>query len=220
MANTINKLKKIYVVNESSDGSKELVEIFDANEQIQSAVEAAKEAVKSSAPTPAPQIGVSVPPFIEATELPATIDFDNFDLELSSHQFTASDVELKVYLSAGSMITMLVRFKTLEGGSASETHIKDATVPIAKIDITKLTEIGRNIEFITQPLSLNGGSFSFLLEQNGNYVDVYLNSQGSQTLSGLRKYIAESEDNKGYAKIFYASNFNILQGLFRLVDTL
>lgn len=227
MANKINKLKKIYVVNEAGDGSKEFVEIYDSNEQIKSAVEAAKEAVKNSsgnleADTP-PQIGTEVIPFIAATELSTTVNFDNIDNEKDSHVLTHENLEIKTYLSGGSHITVLMNVKDIIDGSTVNILLKDPLTPLATINIDPLTSIGRNIKFLTPMFPLNSnGLYSIFLVVEGEHINLYLNTYFSayNTFEPFKAYINEDESNKDSARNGYLVNKQVLQGLFVLEDTL
>ena len=227
MANKINKLKKIYVVNEAGDGSKEFVEIYDSNEQIKSAVEAAKEAVKNSgakreADTP-PQIGTEVVPFIAATELSTTINFDNIDNEKASHALTNENFGIKTYLSGGSHITVLMTVNDNEDGSTTDILLKDPLTPLATIDIEPLATIGRNITFLTPMFPLNNnGAYSIFLVVEGEHINLYLNTfYGTyNTFDKFKKYVNEDDGNKNNACNGYLINIQVLQGLFALGDTL
>ena len=226
MANKINKLKKIYVVNEAGDGSKEFVEIYDSNEQIQSAVEAAKEAVKNSSgnrEADTPQIGKADVPFIAATELSTTINFDNIDNEKDSHVLTNENLEIKTYLSGGSHITVVMNVKDINDGSTVNIFLKDPLTPLATINIDPLTSIGRNIKFLTPMFPLNGnGSYSIFLVVEGEHINLYLNTfYGTyNTFEPFKAYINEDESNKNNARNEYLVNTQVLQGLFVLEDTL
>ena len=226
MANKINKLKKIYVVNEAGDGSKEFVEIYDSNEQIQSAVEAAKEAVKNSSNNRAadtPQIGTETIPFIKATELSTTINFDNIVTEKDQHVLTNENFGIKTYLSGGSHITILMTVNDIEDGSTTNIFLKDPLMPLATIDAEPLTSIGRNITFLTPMFPLNSnGSYSVFLVVDGEHINLYLNTfYGTyNTFEPFKKYIDESDDNKNNARNGYLVNAQVLQGLFVLEDTL
>lgn len=226
MANKINKLKKIYVVNEAGDGSKEFVEIYDSNEQIQSAVEAAKEAVKNSSNNRAadtPQIGTETIPFIKATELSTTINFDNIVTEKDQHVLTNENFGIKTYLSGGSHITILMTVNDIEDGSTTNIFLKDPLMPLATIDAEPLTSIGRNITFLTPMFPLNtNGSYSVFLVVDGEHINLYLNTfYGTyNTFEPFKKYIDESDDNKNNARNGYLVNAQVLQGLFVLEDTL
>ena len=226
MANKINKLKKIYVVNEAGDGSKEFVEIYDSNEQIQSAVEAAKEAVKNSSNNRAadtPQIGTETIPFIKATELSTTINFDNIVTEKDQHVLTNENFGIKTYLSGGSHITILMTVNDIEDGSTTNIFLKDPLMPLATIDTEPLTSIGRNITFLTPMFPLNtNGSYSVFLVVDGEHINLYLNTfYGTyNTFEPFKKHIDESDDNKNNARNGYLVNAQVLQGLFVLEDTL
>lgn len=226
MANKINKLKKIYVVNEAGDGSKEFVEIYDSNEQIKSAVEAAKEAVKNSSGNRAadtPQIGQAEIPFIATTELSTTINFDNIDTEKTTHTYTNENLSIKTYLSGGSQITFVITLNDIDSGSSMEIFLKDPLVPIATINIEPVIYIGRNITFVTPIMPLNNNSpYNVFLEVEGDHINVYLNSLygRSNTLDNFRKYINENDDNKNSASIGYISDMQVMQGLFVLEDSL
>lgn len=226
MANKINKLKKIYVVNEAGDGSKEFVEIYDSNEQIQSAVEAAKEAVKNSSNNRAadtPQIGTETIPFIKATELSTTINFDNIVTEKDQHVLTNENFGIKTYLSGGSHITILMTVNDIEDGSTTNIFLKDPLMPLATIDAEPLTSIGRNITILTPMFPLNtNGSYSVFLVVDGEHINLYLNTfYGTyNTFEPFKKYIDESDDNKNNARNGYLVNAQVLQGLFVLEDTL
>lgn len=226
MATKINKLKKIYVVNEAGDGSKEFVEIYDSNEQIQSAVEAAKEAVKNSSGNRSgdtPQIGRSDIPFIEATELSTNINFDNIDTEKATRALTNENFGIKTYLSGGSHITVLMTVNDIDSGSSMDITLKDPLVPIATINIEPVIYIGRNITFVTPMMPLNNNSpYNVFLEVEGDHINVYLNSLygRSNTLDDFRKYINENDDNKNYASIGYIPDMQVMQGLFVLEDSL
>lgn len=226
MANKINKLKKIYVVNEAGDGSKEFVEIYDSNEQIQSAVEAAKEAVKNSSNNRAadtPQIGTETIPFIKATELSTTINFDNIVTEKDQHVLTNENFGIKTYLSGGSHITILMTVNDIEDGSTTNIFLKDPLMPLATIDAEPLTSIGRNITFLTPMFPLNtNGSYSVFLVVDGEHINLYLNTfYGTyNTFDKFKKYINEDDGNKNNARNGYLINTQVLQGLFVLEDTL
>lgn len=226
MANKINKLKKIYVVNEAGDGSKEFVEIYDSNEQIQSAVEAAKEAVKNSSNNLAadtPQIGTETIPFIKATELSTTINFDNIVTEKDQYVLTNENFGIKTYLSGGSHITILMTVNDIEDGSTTNIFLKDPLMPLATIDAEPLTSIGRNITFLTPMFPLNtNGLYSVFLVVDGEHINLYLNTfYGTyNTFEPFKKYIDESDDNKNNARNGYLVNAQVLQGLFVLEDTL
>lgn len=226
MANKINKLKKIYIVNEAGDGSKEFVEIYDSNEQIQSAVEAAKEAVKNSSgnrATDTPKIGTETIPFIKATELSTTINFDNIVTEKDHYVLTNENFGIKTYLSGGSHITILMTVNGIEDGSTTNIFLKDPLMPLATIDAEPLTSIGRNITFLTPmfPLNING-AYSVFLVVDGEHINLYLNTfYGTyNTFEPFKKYIDESDDNKNNARNGYLVNAQVLQGLFVLEDTL
>lgn len=226
MANKINKLKKIYVVNEAGDGSKEFVEIYDSNEQIKSAVEAAKEAVKNSSGNRAadtPQIGTSVIPFIAATELATTINFDNIDNEKDSHVLTNDNFEIKTYLSGGSHITIVMNVNDIEDGSTTNIFLKDPLTPLAKINIDPLTSIGRNIKFLTPmfPSNING-SYSVFLVVDGEHINLYLNTFFGtyNAFDPFKAYIHENDSNKDSARNGYLVDTQVLQGLFTLEDSL
>jgi hypothetical protein len=226
MANKINKLKKIYVVNEAGDGSKEFVEIYDSNEQIKSAVEAAKEAVKNNNTNRAadtPQIGRSDIPFIEATELSTTINFDNIDTEKATHALTNENFEIKTYLSGGSHITVVMTVNDIEDGSTIDILLKDPLTPLATIDIEPVATIGRNITFLTPMFPLNNnGSYSIFLVVDGEHINLYLNTfYGTyNTFDKFKKYVNEDDGNKNNARNGYLINTQVLQGLFALEDTL
>lgn len=226
MANKINKLKKIYVVNEAGDGSKEFVEIYDSNEQIQSAVEAAKEAVTNSSNNRAadtPQIGTETIPFIKATELSTTINFDNIVTEKDQYVLTNENFGIKTYLSGGSHITILMTVNDIEDGSTTNIFLKDPLMPLATIDAEPLTSIGRNITFLTPMFPLNtNGLYSVFLVVDGEHINLYLNTfYGTyNTFDKFKKYIDESDDNKNNARNGYLVNAQVLQGLFVLEDTL
>lgn len=226
MATKINKLKKIYVVNEAGDGSKEFVEIYDSNEQIKSAVEAAKEAVKNSNTNRAadtPQIGRSDIPFIETTELSTTINFDNIDTEKDTHVLTNENFGIKTYLSGGSHITVLMTVNDIENGSIIDILLKDPLTPLATIDIKPLATIGRNITFLTPMLPLNNnGSYSIFLVVEGEHINLYLNMFYAtyNTFDKFKKYVNEDDGNKNDARNGYLINTQVLQGLFVLGDTL
>lgn len=222
MATKINKLKKIYVVNEAGDGSKEFVEIYDSNEQIKSAVEAAKEAVKNSN-TDTPQIGRSDIPFIEATELSTTINFDNIDTEKATHALTNENFGIKTYLSGGSHITVLMTVNDIEDGSTIDILLKDPLAPLATIDIEPLATIGRNITFLTPMFPLNNnGLYSIFLVVEGEHINLYLNTfYGTyNTFDKFKKYVNGDDGNKNNARNGYLINTQVLQGLFVLGDTL
>lgn len=226
MATKINKLKKIYVVNEAGDGSKEFVEIYDSNEQIKSAVEAAKEAVKNSSGNRAadtPQIGRSDIPFIAATELSTTINFDNIDNEKDSHVLTNDNFEIKTYLSGGSHITIVMNVNDIEDGSTTNILLKDPLTPLATINIDPLTSIGRNIKFLTPmfPSNING-SYSVFLVVDGEHINLYLNTFFGtyNAFDPFKKYINENDSNKDNARNGYLVNTQVLQGLFALEDSL
>ena len=226
MATKINKLKKIYVVNEAGDGSKEFVEIYDSNEQIKSAVEAAKEAVKNSNTNRAadtPQIGRPDIPFIEATELLTTINFDNIDNEKATYALTNENFGIKTYLSGSSHITVLMTVNGIEDGSTIDILLKDPLTPLATIDIEPLATIGRNITFLTPmfPLNING-SYSIFLVVEGEHINLYLNTfYGTyNTFDKFKKYVNEDDGNKNNARNGYLINTQVLQGLFALEDTL
>lgn len=226
MATKINKLKKIYVVNEAGDGSKEFVEIYDSNEQIKSAVEAAKEAVKNSNTNRAadtPQIGRSDIPFIAATELSTTINFDNIDTEKATHALTNENFGIKTYLSGSSHITVLMTVNDIEDGSTTDILLKDPLTPLATIDIEPLATIGRNITFLTPMFPLNNnGSYSIFLVVDGEHISLYLNTfYGTySTFDRFKKYINEDDGNKNNARNGYLINTQVLQGLFVLEDTI
>lgn len=226
MANKINKLKKIYVVNEAGDGSKEFVEIYDSNEQIQSAVEAAKEAVKNSSNNRAadtPQIGTETIPFIKATELSTTINFDNIVTEKDQHVLTNENFGIKTYLSGGSHITILMTVNDIEDGSTTNIFLKDPLMPLATIDAEPLTSIGRNITFLTPMFPLNtNGSYSVFLVVEGEHINLYLNTfYGTyNTFDKFKKYVNEDGGNKNNTRNGYLINTQVLQGLFALEDTL
>lgn len=226
MANKINKLKKIYVVNEAGDGSKEFVEIYDSNEQIKSAVEAAKEAVKNSSNNRAedtPQIGTETIPFIKATELSTTINFDNIDNEKATHALTNENFGIKTYLSGGSHITVLMTVNDNEDGSTTDIILKDPLTPLATIDIEPLATIGRNITFLTPMFPLNNnGSYSIFLVVEGEHINLYLNTfYGTYNIfDKFKKYVNEDDGNKNNARNGYLINTQVLQGLFVLEDTL
>lgn len=226
MATKINKLKKIYVVNEAGDGSKEFVEIYDSNEQIQSAVEAAKEAVKNSSNNRAadtPQIGTETIPFIKATELSTTINFDNIVTEKDQHVLTNENFGIKTYLSGGSHITILMTVNDIEDGTTTNIFLKDPLMPLATIDAEPLTSIGRNITFLIPMFPLNtNGLYSVFLVVDGEHINLYLNTfYGTyNTFESFKKYIDESDDNKNNARNGYLVNAQVLQGLFVLEDTL
>lgn len=226
MANKINKLKKIYVVNEAGDGSKEFVEIYDSNEQIQSAVEAAKEAVKNSSGNRSgdtPQIGQRVIPFIATTELSTTINFDNIDTEKTSYHYTNENLSIKTYLSGGSQITVIMTVNDLFEGTTADINLKDPLVPIATINIDPVIYIGRNIKFVAPLISFNSnGSYGVFLEVDGDHINVYFNSFYSThyTLEAFRKYINENTDNRNNAVVGYLVNTQVMQGLFVLEDSL
>jgi hypothetical protein len=226
MATKINKLKKIYVVNEAGDGSKEFVEIYDSNEQIKSAVEAAKEAVKNSSGNRAsdtPQIGREDIPFIKATELSTTINFDNIDTEKATHALTNENFEIKTYLSGGSHITVVMTVNDIEDGSTTDILLKDPLTPLAIIDIEPVATIGRNINFLTPMFPLNNnGSYSIFLVVDGEHINLYLNTfYGTyNTFDKFKKYVNEDDSNKNNARNGYLINTQVLQGLFALEDTL
>lgn len=226
MATKINKLKKIYVVNEAGDGSKEFVEIYDSNEQIKSAVEAAKEAVKNSSNNRAadtPQIGTGTIPFIKATELSTTINFDNIVNEKDQRVLTNENFGIKTYLSGGSHITILMTVNDIEDGSTVNIFLKDPLIPLATIDAEPLTSIGRNITFLTPMFPLNtNGSYSVFLVVEREHINLYLNTfYGTyNTFDKFKKYIDESDDNKNNTRNGYLVNAQVLQGLFVLEDTL
>lgn len=226
MATKINKLKKIYVVNEAGDGSKEFVEIYDSNEQIKSAVEAAKEAVKNSNTNRAadtPQIGRPDIPFIAATELSTTINFDNIDNEKDSHVLTNENLEIKTYLSGGSHITVVMSVKDILDGSTVNIFLKDPLTPLATINIDPLTSIGRNIKFLTPMFPLNcNGLYSVFLVVEGEYINLYLNTfYGTyNAFEPFKAYINENDSNKDNARNGYLVNTQVIQGLFVLEDTL
>lgn len=226
MANKINKLKKIYVVNEAGDGSKEFVEIYDSNEQIKSAVEAAKEAVKNSSGNRAadtPQIGTTAIPFIAATELSTTINFDNIDSEKDSHVLSNDNFEIKTYLSGGSHITIVMNVNDIEDGSTTNIYLKDPLMPLATINIDPLTSIGRNIKFLTPMFPLNNnGSYSVFLVVDGDHINLYLNTFFGtyNAFEPFKKYINENDSNKDNARNGYLVNTQVLQGLFALEDSL
>lgn len=226
MANKINKLKKIYVVNEAGDGSKEFVEIYDSNEQIKSAVEAAKEAVKNNSGNRSgdtPQIGQEVIPFIATTELLTTINFDNIDNEKDSHVLTYENLEIKTYLSGGSHITVVMNVKDINDGSTVNIFLKDPLTPLATINIDPLTYIGRNIKFLTPMFPLNSnGSYSIFLVVEGEHINLYLNMYFGtyNAFEPFKAYINEDESNKNNARNGYLVNEQVLQGLFVLEDTL
>lgn len=226
MATKINKLKKIYVVNEAGDGSKEFVEIYDSNEQIKSAVEAAKEAVKNSSNNrvaDTPQIGTETIPFIKATELSTTINFDNIDTEKATHALTNENFGIKTYLSGGSHITVLMTVNDIEDGSTTDILLKDPLTPLATIDIEPLATIGRNITFLTPMFPLNNnGSYSIFLVVEGEHINLYLNTFYStyNAFDKFKKYVNEDDGNKNNARNGYLINTQVLQGLFALEDTL
>lgn len=226
MATKINKLKKIYVVNEAGDGSKEFVEIYDSNEQIKSAVEAAKEAVKNNSGNRSgdtPQIGQAEIPFIAATELSTTINFDNIDNEKDSHVLTHENLEIKTYLSGGSHITVVMNVKDINDGSTVNIFLKDPLTPLATINIDPLTFIGRNIKFLTPMFPLNGnGLYSIFLVVEGEHINLYLNTYFGtyKAFESFKAYINEDESNKNNARNGYLVNEQVLQGLFVLEDTL
>lgn len=226
MATKINKLKKIYVVNEAGDGSKEFVEIYDSNEQIKSAVEAAKEAVKNSSNNRAadtPQIGTETIPFIKATELSTTINFDNIDTEKATHALTNENFGIKSFLSGGSHITVLITVNDIEDGSTTDILLKDPLTPLATIDIEPLATIGRNITFLTPMFPLNNiGSYSIFLVVEGGHINLYLNTFYGiyNTFDKFKKYVNEDDGNKNNARKGYLINTQVLQGLFALEDTL
>lgn len=226
MATKINKLKKIYVVNEAGDGSKEFVEIYDSNEQIKSAVEAAKEAVKNSSNNRAadtPQIGTETIPFIKATELSTIINFDNIDTEKATHALTNENFGIKTYLSGGSHITVLMTVNDNEDGSTTDILLKDPLTPLATIYIEPLATIGRNITFLTPMFPLNNnGSYSIFLVVEGEHINLYLNTFYGiyNTFDKFKKYVNEDDGNKNNARNGYLINTQVLQGLFALEDTL
>lgn len=226
MATKINKLKKIYVVNEAGDGSKEFVEIYDSNEQIKSAVEAAKEAVKNNSGNRSgdtQQIGQEVIPFIATTELLTTINFDNIDTEKTTHTYTNENFSIKTYLSGGSHITLVMKVNDIDDGSNIDIILKDPLAPIATINIDPVTYIGRNISFVTPIMPLNtNGSYNVFLEVEGDHINVYFNGFYGRynTLVNFRKYINENDDNKNNASIGYLSDIQVMQGLFVLEDSL
>lgn len=226
MANKINKLKKIYVVNEAGDGSKEFVEIYDSNEQIKSAVEAAKEAVKNSSgnrEADTPQIGTAVIPFIAATELSTTINFDNIDSEKDSHVLTNDNFEIKTYLSGGSHITIVMNVNDIEDGSTTNIFLKDPLTPLATINIDPITSIGRIIRFLTPMFPLNNnGSYSVFLVVDGDHINLYLNTFFGtyNAFDPFKAYIDENDSNKDNAHNGYLVNTQVLQGLFVLEDSL
>lgn len=226
MATKINKLKKIYVVNEAGDGSKEFVEIYDSNEQIKSAVEAAKEAVKNSNTNRAadtPQIGRSDIPFIEATELSTTINFDNIDTEKATHALTNENFGIKTFLSGGSHITVLMTVNDIEDGSTIDILLKDPLTPLATIDIGPVANIGRNIRFLTPMFPLNNNSlYSIFLVVEWEHINLYLNTfYGTyNTFDKFKKYVNGDDGNKNNARNGYLINTQVLQGLFVLEDTL
>lgn len=226
MANKINKLKKIYVVNEAGDGSKEFVEIYDSNEQIKSAVEAAKEAVKNSSgnrEADTPQNGTEVVPFIAATELSTTINFDNIDNEKDSHVLTNENLEIKTYLSGGSHITVVMSVKDINDGSTVNIFLKDPLTPLATINIDPLTSIGRNIKFLTPMFPLNTNSlYSIFLVVEGEHINLYLNTYFGtyNAFEPFKKYVNKDDSNKDNARNGYLVNTQVLQGLFVLEDTL
>lgn len=226
MANKINKLKKIYVVNEAGDGSKEFVEIYDSNEQIKSAVEAAKEAVKNSSgnrEADTPQIGRSDIPFIAATELSTTINFDNIDTEKATYALTNENFGIKTFLSGGSHITVLMTVNDIEDGSTTNILLKDPLTPLATIDIEPVATIGRNITFLTPMFPLNNnGPYSIFLVVEGEHINLYLNTfYGTyNTFDKFKKYVNEDDGNKNSARNGYLINTQVLQGLFVLGDTL
>lgn len=226
MATKINKLKKIYIVNEAGDGSKEFVEIYDSNEQIQSAIEAAKEAVKNSSGNRSgdtPQIGQAVIPFIETTELSTTINFDNIDTEKSSHHYTNENFSIKTYLSGGSQITVIMTVNDIYDGSSANIVLKDPLTPLATIDIEPLATIGRNITFLTPMFPLNNnGSYSIFLVVEWEHINLYLNTLygAYNTFDKFKKYVNEDDSNKNNARNGYLINTQVLQGLFVLEDTL
>lgn len=226
MANKINKLKKIYVVNEAGDGSKEFVEIYDSNEQIKSAVEAAKEAVKNSSGNrvaDTPQIRASVIPFIAATELSTTINFNNIDNEKESHVLTNDNFEIKTYLSGGSHITIVMNVNDIEDGSTTNIFLKDPLTPLATINIDPLTSIGRNIKFLTPMFPLNSnGLYSVFLVVDGEHINLYLNTFFGtyNAFDPFKAYVHENDTNKDNARNGYLVNTQVLQGLFALEDSL
>lgn len=226
MATKINKLKKIYVVNEAGDGSKEFVEIYDSNEQIQSAVEAAKEAVKNNSGNRSgdtPQIGQAEIPFIATTELSTTINFDNIDTEKATHALTNENLSIKTYLSGGSHITVLMTVNDIEDGSTTDILLKDPLTPLATIDIEPLATIGRNITFLTPMFPLNtNGAYSIFLVVEGEHINLYLNTfYGTyNTFEHFKKYVNVDDSNKNNARNGYLINTQVLQGLFALEDTL
>lgn len=226
MATKINKLKKIYVVNEAGDGSKEFVEIYDSNEQIKSAVEAAKEAVKNNSGNRSgdtPQIGQEVIPFIATTELSTTINFDNIDNEKATYALTNENFGIKTYLSGSSHITVLMTVNGIEDGSTIDILLKDPLTPLATIDIEPLATIGRNITFLTPMFPLNNnGSYSIFLVVEGEHINLYLNTfYGTyNTFDKFKKYVNEDDGNKNIARNGYLINTQVLQGLFALEDTL
>lgn len=226
MATKINKLKKIYVVNEAGDGSKEFVEIYDSNEQIKSAVEAAKEAVKNNSGNRSgdtPQIGQEVIPFIATTELSTTINFDNIDNEKATYALTNENFGIKTYLSGSSHITVLMTVNGIEDGSTTDILLKDPLTPLATIDIEPLATIGRNITFLTPMFPLNNnGSYSIFLVVEGEHINLYLNTfYGTyNTFDKFKKYVNEDDGNKNIARNGYLINTQVLQGLFALEDTL
>lgn len=226
MATKINKLKKIYVVNEAGDGSKEFVEIYDSNEQIKSAVEAAKEAVKNSSgnqEADTPQIGRPDIPFIETTELSTTINFDNIDTEKATHALTNENFGIKTYLSGSSHITVLMTVNDIEDGSTTDILLKDPLTPLATIDIEPLATIGRNITFLTPMFPLNtNGLYSIFLVVEGEHINLYLNTfYGTyNTFDKFKKYVNEDDGNKNNARNGYLINTQVLQGLFVLEDIL
>lgn len=226
MATKINKLKKIYVVNEAGDGSKEFVEIYDSNEQIKSAVEAAKEAVKNNSGNRSgdtPQIGQAEIPFIATTELSTTINFDNIDTEKATHALTNENFGIKTFLSGGSHITVLMTINDIENGSTTDILLKDPLTPLATIDIEPLATIGRNITFLTPMFPLNNnGSYSIFLVVEGEHINLYLNTFYGiyNTFDKFKKYVNEDDDNKNNARIGYLINTQVLQGLFVLEDSL
>lgn len=226
MATKINKLKKIYVVNEAGDGSKEFVEIYDSNEQIKSAVEAAKEAVKNSSgnrEADTPQIGRPDIPFIETTELSTTINFDNIDTEKATHALTNENFGIKTYLSGSSHITVLMTVNDIKDGSTTDILLKDPLTPLATIDIEPLATIGRNITFLTPMFPLNtNGLYSIFLVVEGEHINLYLNTfYGTyNTFDKFKKYVNEDDGNKNNARNGYLINTQVLQGLFVLEDIL
>lgn len=219
MASKINKLKKIYVVNETGDGSKEFVEIYDSSEQIQSAVEAAKEAVKQSV-TPAPKT-VVVPSFITTTELPTTINVDNIDADKSDKVFTNGNFSIKTYLSGGSNITIVMSADIDYTEGTKRLQLKNPLDPIATIDASKL--IGKTIEFLTPLISSNVGIiFGLFIEYLGrDQINLYMNNQYGNCLT-FRDYSsfimrlddAVTEDDKAVM----LKGIQVMQGLFSMKE--